>query len=41
LSDCLSQLPGFGTNWRIVPGSVRLPWKRLFEVDFELETHGD
>jgi hypothetical protein len=41
LSDCLSQLPGFGTNWRIVPGSVRLPWKRLFEVDFELETQGD
>lgn len=23
-------------DWRIVPGSVRFPWHRLFEVDFDL-----
>lgn len=33
----LEQLPGFAGKWRITPGSVRLPWRRLFEVDFDLE----
>ncbi len=33
----LAELPGLGTRWRIRPGSVRLPWDRLFEVDFDLE----
>lgn len=26
-----------GTGFQIVPGSLRLPWKRLFEIDFDLE----
>jgi hypothetical protein len=25
------------TGFRVVPGSLRLPWKRLFEIDFDLE----
>lgn len=33
----LAAMPAFGGRWRIVPGSVRLPWGRLFEVDFDLE----
>jgi hypothetical protein len=37
LQDCLEQLPGFAGGWRIAPGSVRLPWDRTFEVDFDLE----
>ncbi|MCB9458996.1 MAG: DUF4127 family protein [Anaerolineaceae bacterium] len=37
LRDRLIQIPGLGKQWRIVPGSVRLPWQRLFEVDFDLE----
>lgn len=27
---------GIGTGFRLRPGSVRLPWNRLFEVDFDL-----
>ncbi len=34
----IGELPGFAGHWRIAPGSVRLPWRRLFEVDFGLET---
>ena len=30
------QAHGIGGNLRIVPGSVRLPWRRTFEVDFEI-----
>lgn len=37
LQTWLAALPGLGGRWRITPGSVRLPWKRLFEVDFDLE----
>jgi hypothetical protein len=37
LAARLAELPGFAGRWRIVPGSVRLPWRRLFEVDFDLE----
>jgi hypothetical protein len=29
--------PSTGIGYRIVPGSVRLPWSRLFEIDFDLE----
>lgn len=36
LAAVLDELPGFGGRWRIVAGSVRLPWGRLFEVDFDL-----
>jgi hypothetical protein len=37
LEKRLVQLPGFAGKYRLIPGSVRLPWDRLFEVDFELE----
>jgi hypothetical protein len=37
LNRCLEQLPGFSGKYQIVPGSIRLPWNRLFEVDFELQ----
>lgn len=33
----LASLKPFGETWRIVSGSVRHPWQRLFEVDFDLE----
>ncbi|MGV8909851.1 MAG: DUF4127 family protein [Propionicimonas sp.] len=36
LTQQLRTLPGF-PGWRIRPGSVHLPWQRLFEVGFELE----
>jgi hypothetical protein len=36
LNALIERLPGFAGRWRIAPGSVRLPWQRLFEVDFEL-----
>ncbi len=36
LKACLDQLPGFAKKYQIVPGSLRLPWDRLFEVDFEV-----
>lgn len=32
----LRRLPGLGERWRIAPGSVRLPWGRTFEIDFDL-----
>lgn len=35
LSRCKQQLPGFET-FQLVTGSVRLPWNRLFEVDFDI-----
>jgi hypothetical protein len=37
LQSCLDELPGFSGHWRIVPSSIRLPWVRTFEVDFDLE----
>lgn len=40
LAQRLAELPEFGQRWRIVPGSLRLPWQRLFEVDFDLERVG-
>ncbi len=30
------QWHGIGVNLKIAPGSVRLPWRRTFEVDFDL-----
>ena len=36
LNALIDQLPGFAGRYRIVPGSVRLPWGRTFEVDFAL-----
>lgn len=39
LADVLAELQawGIGDGLRLVPGSVRLPWRRTFEVDFALE----
>lgn len=36
LAAHLRRLPGLGARWRIAPGSVRLPWGRTFEIDFDL-----
>ncbi len=36
LQQLLEKLPGYAGRYRIVSGSVRLPWGRTFEVDFEL-----
>ena len=33
----LGALGTLGARWRVKPGSVRFPWRRTFEVDFELE----
>jgi hypothetical protein len=33
----LDQLPDFAGKFQLAEGSLRLPWDRLFEVDFELE----
>jgi hypothetical protein len=38
LQSCHAELSAFANRFRIVPGTVRLPWQRLFEVDFELES---
>lgn len=35
MEDCLGQIPGFD-GYGIKSGSLRLPWNRLFEVDFEI-----
>jgi hypothetical protein len=37
LAVTVENLGAFASRWRIVPGSVRLPWGRTFEVDFNLE----
>lgn len=37
LQKRLDQLPGFAGKYRLIEDSLRLPWDRLFEVDFELE----
>ncbi len=37
----LAELGALGQGWRIVPDSVRLPWHRSFEVDFDLEHGGE
>lgn len=36
LARCAGELPGF--HARITPGTVRLPWRRTFEADFEVRT---
>ena len=36
LNHCLDQLPGFTKKYQLIPGSLRLPWNRLFEVDFTI-----
>ncbi|MFD4025518.1 DUF4127 family protein [Streptomyces sp. NPDC058576] len=36
LTRCAEELPGF--HARITPGSVRLPWRRTFEADFDVST---
>ena len=36
LNAVIDELPGFAGRYEIAPGSVRLPWRRLFEVDFDL-----
>ena len=36
LNTLLGRLPGFAGRYRVAPGSVRLPWGRTFEVDFDL-----
>ena len=33
----IEKLLGFADQWRVTKGSVRLPWQRTFEVDFDLE----
>lgn len=35
LQELLPQIPG-AAGWSIVPGTVRFPWQRLFEIDFDL-----
>jgi hypothetical protein len=37
LTSALSQLPSFSQRFRIVHGSVRLPWQRIDECEFEVE----
>lgn len=37
LNERLAALPCLGDQWRVAHGSVRLPWQRTFEVDFDLE----
>ncbi|MBC8159906.1 MAG: DUF4127 family protein, partial [Roseiflexaceae bacterium] len=36
LQAFLARLP-FAAHYQIAPGSVRLPWGRTFEIDFELQ----
>jgi hypothetical protein len=36
LNRCLNQLQGFANKYHLVPGSLRLPWNRLFEIDFDI-----
>ena len=38
LARALTNLPGFASSYRLKPQSVRLPWARTFECDFELES---
>ncbi len=37
LQQRLTAMPGLGTAWTLVPNSIRLPWRRFFEVDFDLK----
>jgi hypothetical protein len=37
LREHLALLPTISARWRIAAGSVRLPWGRTFEIDFDLE----
>lgn len=36
LADCLARLPHLRDRWHLAVGSVRFPWQRTFEVDFDL-----
>jgi hypothetical protein len=36
LNRCQEQLRGFAGKHHLAPGSLRLPWNRLFEVDFDI-----
>ena len=36
LVRCQEQLPGLARNHHLISGSIRLPWNRLFEVDFDI-----
>lgn len=36
LTGWLASIPVIASRWSIAPSSVYLPWRRLFEVDFEL-----
>jgi len=36
LIRCQGQLPGLARKYHLAPGSIRLPWNRLFEVDFDI-----
>lgn len=36
----LASLPSLAKTWQLAGDSVRLPWNRLFEVDFRLEPRG-
>jgi hypothetical protein len=36
LNTLIDELPGFAGRLSLAPGSVRLPWNRTFEVDFDL-----
>jgi hypothetical protein len=38
LNAAIGRLPGFAGRYQLVPGSTRLPWGRMFEVDFALQT---
>ena len=38
LADRLAQLPHLGDTWHLLVGSVRFPWERTFEIDFDLFT---
>ncbi|NCC30431.1 MAG: DUF4127 family protein [Chloroflexia bacterium] len=37
LADLLAALPGFAERYRLNQASVRFPWGRTFEIDFDLE----
>jgi hypothetical protein len=36
LIRCQEQLPGLARKYHLVPGSIHLPWNRLFEIDFDI-----
>ncbi|NED94900.1 DUF4127 family protein [Phytoactinopolyspora alkaliphila] len=40
LAEEISRYGDLSQQWRVRPGSVRLPWRRAFECDFDLERTG-